>query len=242
MIQIQNLTKTFRNCSTPVVDSISFSVSEGEIVGILGENGAGKTTLLRMIATILKPTSGTAFVNTHNILSSPEKVREQIGMLFSGEAGLYDRLSARENIYYFSDLNGASRVDSEKIIDKMSRVLDMNDFLDKRVSTFSRGMKQKTALARAVIHNPPVMLFDEPTTGLDISSTQTVHDFILTCRELGKSILLSSHNIKELKKVCSRILLLHNGKIHSELDTGEMGDDYYSELETIFLNLIQEKP
>lgn len=187
MLKVNNLTKKFKD--TTVVDNLSFEVKEGEIVGLLGENGAGKTTTLRMISTMLKITSGEISVNELDVKNNPDKVRGQIGILFGGDVGLYDRLTGRENIKYFANLFGMSDSEANKRIDELANDFGMIEYINKRVGKFSRGMKQKVSIARSIIHNPSVMLFDEPSTGLDVGATRVVHDFIRKCKKENKTIL-----------------------------------------------------
>lgn len=240
MIEIKSLTKTFKN--NKAVDSITFSVAKGEIVGLLGENGAGKTTTLRMLATILKPTAGTAFINGHNVITDGKEVRGEIGILFGGEVGLYDRLTARENIKYFADLNGMDSKDADNSIDYLAQMLDMTKYLEKRVGKFSRGMKQKVAIARSIVHNPSVMLFDEPTMGLDVLSSRVVQNFILKCKRDGKAIILSSHTMSEVKKLCDRVVVIHKGII-IENGTCESFMEKYksSDMEEIFMKMVGDE-
>ena len=150
MLEIKNLTKKFKKST--VVDDVSFKVNPGEIVGLLGENGAGKTTTLRMISTMLKITSGEAIVNNFSADKEPIKVRNEIGILFGGDVGLYDRLTARENIKYFANLYGMSDKDADVRIDELAKKFNMEEYIDKRVSKFSRGMKQKVSIARSIVH------------------------------------------------------------------------------------------
>lgn len=240
MIEIKNLTKTFKN--KKAVDSITFNVANGEIVGLLGENGAGKTTTLRMLATILKPTSGTAFINGHNVIIDGKQVRGEIGILFGGEVGLYDRLTARENIRYFAKLNGMSDVDADESIEYLAKMLDMTQYLEKRVGKFSRGMKQKVAIARSIVHKPSVMLFDEPTMGLDVSSSRIVQDFILNCKRDGKAIILSSHTMSEVKKLCDRVVVIHKGIIIEDGTCENFMEKYKSrDMEEIFMKMVGEE-
>lgn len=240
MIEIKNLTKTFKN--KKAVDSITFNVANGEIVGLLGENGAGKTTTLRMLATILKPTSGTAFINGHNVIIDGKEVRGEIGILFGGEVGLYDRLTARENIRYFAKLNGMSDVDADESIEYLAKMLDMTQYLEKRVGKFSRGMKQKVAIARSIVHKPSVMLFDEPTMGLDVSSSRIVQDFILKCKSDGKAIILSSHTMSEEKKLCDRVVVIHKGIIIEDGICENFMEKYKSrDMEEIFMKMVGEE-
>ncbi len=240
MIEVKNLSKKFKKVNA--VDNISFTVNEGEIVGLLGENGAGKTTTLRLLATMLKPTGGTAVINGFDIIREPSKVRGNIGILFGGEVGLYDRLTAKENIKYFAELNGMSKEETEKSIEYLSNMLEMNEYLNRRVGKFSRGMKQKVAIARSIVHEPGVMLFDEPTAGLDVTASRIVQDFILKCRQDKKAIIFSSHSMSEVEKLCDRIVIIHKGRI---LETGTV-DDFKSKynsdnMEDIFMRLVGDK-
>lgn len=237
MIEVLDLCKTFKK--TEVVSHLNFSVKKGEVVGLLGENGAGKTTTLRMIATMLKPTSGTCNVNGFDITKSPEEVRSEIGILFGGEVGLYDRLTARENIRYFAQLNGLSKSEADKNIEKLSEALDMTEYIDKKVGKFSRGMKQKVAIARSIAHNPSVMLFDEPTIGLDVTSSRVIQKFILKCKEENKTIIFSSHSMEEVEKLCDRVVIINKGKIIENCTILELKDKYNNgNLEEVFITLI----
>lgn len=214
MIEVSKLTKKFKDIIA--VDNISFDVKGGEIVGLLGENGAGKTTTLRMLATMLKITSGEALINGYDVVSEPEKVRGEIGILFGGEVGIYDRLTARENIMYFAELNGMSDDEAQMSIDSLTKSLQMEEYIDKRVGKFSRGMKQKVSIARSIVHNPSVVLFDEPTTGLDVSAARIVQNFILQCKNQDKAVIFSSHSMAEVEKLCDRVIIIHKGKIVEE--------------------------
>lgn len=237
MIEAKNLTKRFKKGIT-AVDSINFKANDGEILGLLGENGAGKTTTLRMLATMLKITEGEALINGHDVSKEADKVRGEIGILFGGEVGLYDRLTARENIKYFAELNGMSKEETNKSIEELAKNLDMTEYLDRRVGKFSRGMKQKVAIARSIVHNPSVVLFDEPTIGLDVTSAKIVQDFILKCKSDGRTIIFSSHTIPEVEKLCDRIVIIHKGKIVEEGKLKELEEKYNNSIEEIFINLI----
>lgn len=239
MIEVKGLSKDFK--TVKAVDNISFKVQPGEILGLLGENGAGKTTTLRMIATMLKPKSGTALINGFDLIKEPSKVRSQIGILFGGEVGLYDRLTARENIKYFADLNGMDSNLAEENINKLADLLDMGEYMDRRVGKFSRGMKQKVAIARSVVHNPNVMLFDEPTAGLDVSSSKIVQDFILSCSKENKAIIFSSHSMQEVEKLCHRVVIIHKGKIVEDALIDELKNKYGEDLEEVFMRLVGDK-
>ncbi|MBY0755962.1 ATP-binding cassette domain-containing protein [Clostridium sardiniense] len=237
MLQVKNLTKTFKK--NTVVNDITFTVNPGEIVGLLGENGAGKTTTLRMISTMLKITSGEAIVNNYSASIDPIKVRNEIGILFGGDVGLYDRLTARENIRYFANLYGIDNKEADKRIDELSKRFQMDEYIDKRVSKFSRGMKQKVSIARSIVHSPSVMLFDEPSTGLDVTAARTIQDFILSCKEEGKTILFSSHSMAEVEKLCDRVVIINKGKLIENCSINTLKTKYNNDnLEDVFVSLI----
>lgn len=237
MLVLNNVSKKFKDSTA--VDSISFSVSPGEIVGLLGENGAGKTTTLRMISTMLKISNGEILVNKINAAKEPEKVRKEVGILFGGDVGLYERLTGRENIKYFADLYGMSKAETNIQIKKLAKSFEMEDYLDKPVGKYSRGMKQKISIARSIIHTPSVMLFDEPTTGLDVSASRIVQDFILRCKEENKTILFSSHSMKEVEKLCDRVVIINKGKLLENCTISELKVKYNNnDLEEVFLHLI----
>lgn len=237
MIQVQNLSKYFKKVKA--VDSISFHVEKGEIVGLLGENGAGKTTTLRILATMLSASEGTAKIDGYDINTEPYKVRSQIGILFGGEVGLYDRLTARENISYFAKLNGMNEAETIDSIDYLIKMLKMEEYIDKRVGKFSRGMKQKTAIARSIVHSPKVMLFDEPTAGLDVTASRIVQDFIKKCKEDNRAIIFSSHSMLEVERLCDRIVIIHKGKIVEEGTIKHLKEKYNNnDLEEVFMLLI----
>ncbi|MBS6007799.1 MAG: ATP-binding cassette domain-containing protein [Clostridium baratii] len=237
MLEIKNLTKKFKKST--VVDDVSFRVNPGEIVGLLGENGAGKTTTLRMISTMLKITSGEAVVNNFSADKEPIKVRNEIGILFGGDVGLYDRLTARENIKYFANLYGMSDKDADVRIDELAKKFNMEEYIDKKVSKFSRGMKQKVSIARSIVHSPSVMLFDEPSTGLDVTAARTIQDFILDCKKENKTILFSSHSMREVEKLCDRVVIINKGKLLEDCSIDDLKEKYNNDdLEEVFVSLI----
>ncbi len=239
MISVKNLTKKFD--SFAAVDNLNLDINDGEVFGLLGENGAGKTTTLRMLATMLKPTFGTVLVNNFDTVKDDEKVRENIGILFGGETGLYDRLTARENIEYFGDLYDMPKDELNKSINKVSKILDMDEYIDKRVGKFSKGMKQKTAFARATIHNPKILLLDEPTSGLDVTAARQVHDFIKACKDEGRTVIFSSHSMEEVEKLCDRVAIIHKGKLLEVGTLSELKEKYNDDnLSNIFTKLIED--
>jgi len=240
MIEVTELSKVFKKITA--VDNISFKVESGEILGLIGENGAGKTTTLRMLATMLRASSGTAKIEGYDINKEAYKVRGKIGILFGGEVGLYDRLTARENIRYFAELNGMSKEEISTSIDYLVKILEMEEYVDRRVGKFSRGMKQKVAIARSIVHNPTVMLFDEPTAGLDVTAARIVQDFIIKCKEKNNSIIFSSHSMQEVERICDRLVIIHKGKILEEGTVDYLKDKYQSsDMEEIFMKLVGDK-
>ncbi len=240
MLEIKNLTKRFGEVAA--VNDISFHVGKGEVFGLLGENGAGKTTTLRLLATMLQPTSGTAVMAGHDLVREPEKVRRCIGILFGGESGLYDRLTAAENIAYFGRLNNMDDSALKERIRELVRIFNMEEYINRRAGKFSKGMKQKVAFARSIVHNPDIMLFDEPTSGLDVSAARDVHEFIAGCKEKGKTIILSSHSMSEVEKLCDRIGIIHKGKLAVQGTIAELTESHNGKsLEDIFVELAGEK-
>lgn len=240
MIEVHNLTKVFKNIKA--VDDLSFEVKEGEVYGLLGENGAGKTTTLRMLATMLKPTKGTAKINGIDLIKEPELIRKRIGILFGGEIGLYDRLTARENITYFAELHDMNKDEIRARIDLLADKFSMTEFIDRLAGKLSKGMKQKVAIVRTIIHDPEIMLFDEPTSGLDVTSAREVLDFINFCKQEGKSIIFSSHSMSEVEKLCDKIGIIHKGKLVAEGSIDMLKAKYNNDnLEELFMELVGEK-
>lgn len=216
-VAIRGLSKFFYDESRGeirAVDGIDFDCCAGEIFGLLGVNGAGKTTTLRMLATILTPTSGTATVMGQEVSTHPEAVRAQVGF-HSSTTALYPRLTARETLVFFARINGwpASRAATraQSLIDRFG----IGDYADARVDKLSQGMKQKVAIARTVAHDPPVLIFDEPTVGLDVLNALDMLKLIAAFRAEGKTIIFSTHIMSEAEKLCDRIAIIHRGKIHA---------------------------
>ena len=222
-IQVQNLTKTFhdpKRGEVRAVDRVSFDVGRGEIFGLLGPNGAGKTTTLRLLATLLKPTEGTAVLGGYDVVRDSAKVREQIGFL-AGETGLYARLTPREILTFFGKMNGLGGAALTRRVDEMIQRFDISKFAGTRTDKLSTGMKQKTSIARTMLHDPPILILDEPTAGLDVPSARNIEQAVLEAKRAGKSIIYSTHFMEEAEFLCDRIAVISDGKIKI---TGTMED------------------
>jgi len=241
MIQARGLSKRFQDKKRGeirAVDNVSFTCQPGKIYGLLGANGAGKTTTLRMLATILEPTDGTALVCGHDIIEQPEKVRACVGFLSTATA-LYPRLTALELVEYFGRLNGLDEATLKKRVDDIFNRLDMNGFRDRRCDKLSTGMKQKTSIARTLVHDPPVMIFDEPTLGLDVITARTITAFIRECRDRGKTVIFSTHVMSEVEKLCDTIGIIHTGKLLAEGTLAQFRDQHNEQdFEEIFVKVI----
>ncbi|RDV25191.1 ATP-binding cassette domain-containing protein [Alteromonas aestuariivivens] len=192
------------------VKDVSFSCNQGQVLGLLGPNGAGKTTTLRMLSTALKPDHGEIAIQGVNVVEKPLVARQKIGFL-SGSTGLYGRLTGRENITYFGQLHGMQADAIEQRIAYLADLLELHSFLDRRCESFSTGMKQRTAIARAVVHSPEVVILDEPTTGLDIMAAQTVHTFIRQLKEQGTPVIFSTHHLDEVSELCDQVTVIDAG-------------------------------
>ncbi len=210
MIVVDALSRRFG--SVQALDAVGFTAPDGAITGILGPNGAGKTTLMRILATLLRPDSGTARVDDYDVTQEPLIVRQRFGIL-SDAKGLYPRLTARENIRYFGALYGLPRATVQSRCEALFAHLDMAALADRRTDGFSQGEKMKTAIARALIHDPQNVLLDEPTNGLDVLATRAMRELILRLRDSGKCVLFSSHIMQEVTAVCDRIVVLNRGRV-----------------------------
>lgn len=217
MISAVELTKRFAHGGQDVlaVDCVSFSVPAGEVYGLLGENGAGKTTTLRMILGLLEPTSGFAEVGGYRSLQAPDEVKARIGLV-STSAGLYQWLSPREVLLFFADLYGVPLEKAQENLAKLADLFRLNEFLDRRCATLSTGQKQRVNLARSLIHDPPVLLLDEPTRGLDVLGSKVIFDYITSARAAGKATIVSTHRLDEAERMCDRFGLLHRGRMMHE--------------------------
>jgi sodium transport system ATP-binding protein len=242
MIEAHNLVKRFHDKKRGMVcavDRVSFSCPPGEIYGLLGANGAGKTTAMRMLATILIPTEGTAMVGGYDVVKEPQKVRMCLGFLSTATA-LYGRLSAQELVEYFGRLHGLEEATLRLRIDEIFSRLEMNDFRDRRCDKLSTGMKQKVSIARTLVHDPSVMIFDEPTVGLDVIASRTIARFIRECRDAGKTVIFSTHVMSEAEKLCDRIGIIHDGKLLAEGTLPELRSRFgLQNLEEIFVKVVE---
>ncbi|MCL6566211.1 MAG: ATP-binding cassette domain-containing protein [Acidobacteriia bacterium] len=243
MIEAHGLTKVFQDRKRGeirAVDRVSFRALPGQIYGLLGANGAGKTTTLRMLATILQPTEGTARVAGYDVVQEPEKVRQHVGFLSTATA-LYGRLTAEEMVAYFGRLHGMEENALRARIEELFTTLDMHSFRDRRCDKLSTGMKQKVSIARTLVHDPPVMIFDEPTVGLDVMTARTIVGFIRDCRARGKTVIFSTHVMSEAEKLCDTIGIIHNGTLRAEGTLAELQRRYNeTDLEEIFIRVVEQ--
>jgi sodium transport system ATP-binding protein len=241
MIEARSLSKRFQDKKRGeirAVDNVTFTCHPGKIYGLLGANGAGKTTALRMLATILEPTDGTATVCGYDVVEQPEKVRACVGFLSTATA-LYPRLTSREMVEYFGRLNGLDEPTLKKRIDEIFNRLDMNEFRDRRCDKLSTGQKQKTSIARTLVHDPPVMIFDEPTNALDIMTARSIVDFIRECRDRGKTVIFSTHIMSEVEKLCDTIGIIQSGKLLTEGTLAQLREKHSEQdLEEIFVKVV----
>ena len=218
MIEAEDLTKHFRQKwfkKFTAVDGVSFRVDDGEVVGLLGPNGAGKTTIMRMLATMLRPVKGTARVGGYDVRTHGNQVRGVLGIL-PEYWGLYERFTPREHLRMFGIYYGMNGPALERRIDELIAMLEMQEYADRECKRFSKGMSQKVALARTMIHNPQHLLLDEPTSGLDVMSARQVRNMILDSHKQGKCVIVSTHILSEAERLCDRLILLDAGRIVAE--------------------------
>ncbi|MCS7236665.1 MAG: ATP-binding cassette domain-containing protein [Thermoguttaceae bacterium] len=240
LVEVHDLVKDFPDVRRKIiraVDHISFRVRAGEIFGLLGPNGAGKTTTLRILSTILRPTAGSAQVLGKDVTAHPAEVRRAIGFVSTSTA-IYDRMTGRELVVYFGQLHGLTRREAQRRADALFERLGLSD-PDRLGAKMSSGMKQKVSIARALVHDPPVLIFDEPTVGLDVLAARAVLEIISELRKEGKCIIFSTHIMREAEKLCDRIAILHEGKILAEGTLQELRERTgQSDLEELFFQLI----
>ena len=245
MIRTQGLTKHFQDAKTGTVvavDHVSLEASPGRVFGLLGVNGAGKTTVLRMLSTVIRPTSGSAAVAGYDVVNDGEKVRASIGFM-SNSTALYGRLTGLEVLQYFGQLYG---LEGSKLRNRIDFVLDklaIHDFKDRLCDKMSTGQKQRVSIARTILHDPPVLFFDEPTTGLDVVTSQSVMEFIEESRAQGKTIVYCTHIMSEVERLCDDVAVIQNGTIRGEGSVAQLKElAGQTSLERAFLKLVDALP
>jgi sodium transport system ATP-binding protein len=223
MIEVQGLQKSFRARGTVIraVDGVSFAARDGEITGLLGPNGAGKTTTLRMLYTLMQPDAGRVLVDGVDPAVQPGDVRRRLGVLPDAR-GLYKRLTARENVTYFGRLHGIAEAEIAARTGRLVAALGMQDFIDRRTEGFSQGQRTKTAIARALVHDPRNVLLDEPTNGLDVMTTRALRRFLQELRAEGRCVLFSSHVMQEVAALCDRIVVIAHGRVVADGTADEL--------------------
>ncbi len=243
MIRVEGLTKVFPNpdgSEKTAVDDVSFGIQPGEIYGLLGPNGAGKTTTLRMISGLLRPTAGHVFIDNTEVTDRPNWVKQRIGYL-TANTGLYVRLTPIEMLKYFATLYNIPRAPAKARIAELVEWLGMSDFLKLRCGALSTGQKQRVSIARALIANPPILVLDEPTLGLDVLSNRLILSFVRQQADAGKSILLSTHALDEIETMCRKIGLIHNGRLVAEGSVEDLKRQTGTQrLSEAFLKLVHE--
>jgi sodium transport system ATP-binding protein len=241
MIHVENLTKSFRDLrrgQVLAVDHVTFDAKAGEVFGLLGPNGAGKTTTMRILCTVLKPTDGVATLAGFDVVTQASRVRQNIGFL-SASTAIYDRLTAWEMVEFFGKLYGLTPEQLQERMESLFTTLQMNDFRDVLGAKMSTGMRQKVSIARAIVHDPPVMIFDEPTLGLDVLVARAVLQNIERLRDEGKCILYSTHIMREVEKICNRVAIVSKGKIQAAGTLDELRERYgQKDLEELFFQLV----
>jgi len=243
MIEVRELTKKYDDIHKGqfvAVDGISFQAKAGEIFGLLGPNGAGKTTVLRILSTVLTPTSGTATINGLDVQREAEKVRHQIGFV-SNNTAVYERMTAYEMVEYFGRLYGLSKHDVKNRTEEIFDRLQMQDIRDRLCSKMSTGMRQKVSIARALVHDPPVLIFDEATVGLDVLVARSLLEIVSQLRDQGKCIIFSTHIMREVEKLCDRAVIMSHGRILAEGTLRELQETHDEEdLEELFFQLLSQ--
>lgn len=239
MIEAQALVKTFKKFQA--VKNVSFRAADGEVFGLLGPNGAGKTTTLRMLSTVVQPSSGTAKVSGYDIRHERDQVRSHLGILVES-AGLYAHSTTREHLRYIGKLHGLSGIHLESRIDNLVQRLGMEDFADRKAQGFSRGMVRKVVMGMALIHNPPNVILDEPSQGLDVVSTRAVREIIRDFKAEGRCVVLSTHHMDEVERLCDRVAIVHRGEVRETGTPAEIVAKYGADsLESAFVQIIGEE-
>jgi len=234
-VTVERLQKTLGK--KEVLHGISFIAGKGEIFGLLGPNGAGKTTTLRLICTLLAPDAGSINVLGFDTRTAPSEVRRRVGVV-TAEIGVYPRLTARENIAYFARLSEVIDGDVRPRVEAVLDRLDMREFAGQRAESLSSGQKQKVAIARAIVHDPAVLMFDEPTSNLDVLASKEIRDFMVESKNRGKSVIFSTHVLHDAERLCDRVTIIHEGRVVATGSTAEVRGAH-RDLEQSFLNLVQ---
>ena len=240
MIVAENLHKQFktRTGTVTAVSNVGFAAADGQITGLLGPNGAGKTTTLRMLYTLMTPDQGKVMVDGIDAARDPMAVRRQLGVLPDAR-GIYKRLTARENIAYFGRLHGMSESAIEQRIGVLSRALDMGDILDRQSEGFSQGQRTKTAIARALVHDPRNVILDEPTNGLDVMTTRGLRGFLQELRQEGRCVIFSSHIMQEVAALCDHIVVIAKGTVVAAGSADDLrAQTGHANLEDAFVSVI----
>ena len=242
MIEVRGLTKVFQDGkrgSVTAVNEVSFTCPKGRIYGLLGRNGAGKTTTLRMLATILVPTRGTATIEGYDVVRDGARVRERIGF-HTGDTRLYDRLSGREALIFYGRLQGLSADEVRARVEDVSRTYGLRDFIDTRVGKMSTGQQQRISIARVALHDPPVLILDEPTVGLDVIGAREVLQSVRRFRDEGKCIVFSTHIMSEAERLCDVIGIVEGGRLLTEGTPAELEERAGTkDLEEVFVRTIE---
>jgi len=233
-VRVERVEKTLGK--NKVLRGISFEAEPGEIFGLLGPNGAGKTTTLRIICTLLSPDAGRVEVLGFDTRTAPEEVRRRVGVV-TADIGVYPRLSARENVAYFAQLSGVPDSVLKRRVESVIERLDAGSFAGQRAETLSSGQKQKIAIARAIVHDPQVLMFDEPTSNLDVLASKEVREFMVESRDRGKCVIFSTHVMHDAERLCDRITILHEGRVVASGSTAEVRGPR-RDLEDAFLDLV----
>jgi len=233
-VKVDRLEKTLGK--NHVLRGISFEAAAGEIFGLLGPNGAGKTTTLRVVCTLLAPDRGSVDILGFNTRLAPQEVRRRVGVV-TAEIGVYPRLSARENVSYFAELSGVVEGDLNKKVDAVIERLDMGEFSKQRAESLSSGQKQKVAIARAIVHDPPVLMFDEPTSNLDVLASREIREFMVESKGRGKCVIFSTHVLHDAERLCDRVTIIHRGQVVASGPTAEVRGNYV-DLEDSFMHLV----
>ena len=243
MIHVRQLTKHYadlRRGKFVALGGISFDAVPGQIYGLLGPNGAGKTTALRILSTVLRPTSGTATLNGYDVLTQPSQVRRHIGFM-SANTAVYDRMTAWEMVEYFGRLYGMEQEPLRQRMEQLFDRLQMQEIRDLLGSKMSTGMRQKVSIARSIVHDPPVLIFDEATSGLDVLVARALLKTVAELREHGKCVVFSTHIMREAEKLCDRIAIMHRGQILAEGTLDQLRDEHHEgDLEELFFQLISK--